>query len=296
VIDRKGLRIYVTCTSSDPIVVKASIHFGNQEWAGNVNRTFTDEQLVQEAQLQLGLEGTWQVRNAVVILGVRTIEAERIETDVERPPLPKDAEVVFDFHGTRKTVELKAGATAWDQAQAAQRAFGETLMCSPIEETGDTYTIQAYKPTVYPIIFVKGEERVRSWVDNTKLKVAQEEARRLFGGRPSLELLSETGLVYQVITAPPRSQKPKGKPESNTRQTTGAGIKPVVPPSLSHRRATPRPEISQRATDGRDMECSGADKAQGYRGVDIHVYLPQKRKTIKGVALARDASRAQIAG
>jgi hypothetical protein len=294
-IDRRGLRIHVTCTSSEPIVVKASIHFGNQEWAGNVNKTFTDDQLVQEAQAQLGLEETWQVRAAVSILGVRTIEAERIEVEIERPPLPRDSEVVFDYHGTRRTVVLKAGATAWDQAQAAQKAFGETLMCSPIEETGDNYTIQVYKPTVYPVIFVKGEDRIRSWVDNTKLKVAQEEARRLFGGRPTLELLSEPGLVYQVRTAPTRSQKPKGKPKSNTRQMTGAGIKPVVPPSLSHRRATPRPDISQRSTDGRDMDYTGADKATGYRGVNIHVYLPQKKQTIKGVALARDASRVQIA-
>jgi hypothetical protein len=153
---------------------------------------------------------------------------------------------VFDYHGTQKTVALKMGATAWDQAQAAQKAFGETLICGPIEETGDHYTVQVYKPTVYPVIFVKGEERTRSWVDNTRLKTAQEEARRLFGGRPSLELLSEPGLVYRVVTAPTRSHKPKWVPESNTRQISGAGIKAVVPLSLTHRRDTPRPEVSQR--------------------------------------------------
>jgi ribonuclease HI len=231
---------------------------------------------------------------SVTILGVRTIEAEREEVAVDRPPLPKEADVTFDFQGTKQTVKLPAGATAWDQAQAAQKAFGMTLMCGPIEETADTYTVQVWKPSVYPVVFVKGEERVTSWVHNTKLKVAQEEARRLFGGRPTLELLSEPGLVYQVKTVPPRSQK-RAIPESNTRQMTGPWIKPVVPPSVQHRRVTPAPPISQRSSEGRNMTATGADRAQGYRGVDIQVFLPQKKQRIKNVSLARDASRVQIA-
>jgi hypothetical protein len=98
----------------------------------------------------------------VILLDVRTIDAERIEIEIVKPPFPRDLEVIFDYHGTRKTVELRAGATAWDQAQAAQRAFGETLMCDPMEETGDHFTIQVHRPTVYPIIFVKGEDRIQS--------------------------------------------------------------------------------------------------------------------------------------
>jgi hypothetical protein len=89
-IDRKGLRIHVNCTSPEPIAMQASIHFGNQEWAGKVNRTYSDIQLVEEARIQLGLEGEWRVRHAVTILDVRTIEAERVEVEIERPPLPKD--------------------------------------------------------------------------------------------------------------------------------------------------------------------------------------------------------------
>jgi hypothetical protein len=249
-IDRKGSRIFVYCTSPEPIAQEASIHFGNQEWAGKVNRGYSDVELVREAQTQLGLEGTWQVRHSVTVSDVRTIEAERIEQEIERPALPRDSEVVFDFYGTQKAVALKAGATAWDQAQAAQKAFGTTVECSPIEETGDPYTIHVYKPSVYPVIFVRGDDRIRSWLDNTKLKIAQEEARRLFGGRPTLELLAEPGLVYQVKTSTPRSSKAKAKPESNTRQMTGPWIRPVGPPSIGHRRATPKPEISQRSADG----------------------------------------------
>jgi hypothetical protein len=113
-IRRNGSRIFVTCTSPEPVVVKASIHFGNQEWAGNPDRSFTDIRLVQEAQTQLGLEGTWKVRNAVTILDVRTIEAEREEIPIDRSALPRDSDVVFDYHGTKRTVPLKSGATAWD--------------------------------------------------------------------------------------------------------------------------------------------------------------------------------------
>jgi hypothetical protein len=79
-----GLRIHVNCTSPEPIVQEASIHFGNQEWAGKVNRGHLDDQLVNEAQTQLGLEGTWRVRNSITIMDVRTIEGERIEQEIER--------------------------------------------------------------------------------------------------------------------------------------------------------------------------------------------------------------------
>jgi hypothetical protein len=210
----------------------------------------------------------------VVVQDVRTIEAEMVETEAVKPPLPRDSEVVFDFNGTQKTVQLKAGATAFEQAQAAQKAFGITLECGPIEETGDRYTVQVFKPSVYPIVFVRNGEHTRSWVDSTKTKTVQEEAQRLFGGRPAVELLAEPGLVYEVKSSPQRSSKPRGKPESNTRQMTGPGIKAVVPPSIGHRRATPKPAISQRSSDGRDVTASGPDRAQGYRGVDIHVFLP----------------------
>jgi ferric-dicitrate binding protein FerR (iron transport regulator) len=74
------------------------------------------------------------------------IEAERVEVVIDRPNLPKDSEVVFDYKGSRQIVPLKAGATAFDQAQAAQRAFGMTVECGPIEEDGDRCTVHVYKP------------------------------------------------------------------------------------------------------------------------------------------------------
>jgi hypothetical protein len=275
-VDRKGSRIFVTCILPEPIVQEASIHFGNVEWAGKVNRTYADDQILREAQTQLGIEGTWNVRHSTVDQHVRKIEAERIETVIDKPALPKDSEVVFDFNGTRQTVLLKAGATAFEQAQAAQKAFGVTLECGPIEEDGDRYTVQVYKPSVFPIVFVRNGERTRSWVNSTKTKVVQEEAQRLFGGRSSVELLNEPGLVYEVKSSPQRQKTSKKKPESNTRQMTGPGIRAVVPPSLIPRRATLMPAISQRSTDGRDVPATGPDRAQGPRGVDIHV-IPRRR-------------------
>jgi hypothetical protein len=118
-IDRKGLRIHVNCTSPEPMAIQASIHFGNQEWAGKVNRSSSDKQLIREAQAQLGLEGTWHVRAAATILDVRTIETERIQVQIEKPPLPRGSEVVFDYHGTRRS--KKTWDQAWDQARLPLR-------------------------------------------------------------------------------------------------------------------------------------------------------------------------------
>jgi hypothetical protein len=185
-------------------------------------------------------------------LDVRTIEAERIEENLDFPVLPRDADVVFDYHGTKKTVQLKAGANAWDQAQAAQLAFGETLLCRPIEQMGDHYTIHVHRPSVFPITFVKGDERVRTWVDNTRAKVATEEARRLFGGKQSLKLLPEPGIVYQVKTSRSRLSKPRSKPESVTRQMTGPGIKSVLTIFGRKKRNTPvkhQGRIEHKATE-----------------------------------------------
>jgi hypothetical protein len=157
------------------------------------------------------------------------------------------------------------------------------------------YLFQVFKPSVYPIVFVNGTDRIRSWVDSTKTKVIQEEAQRLFGGRPTVEMLEEPGLVYAVKSAAPKKSGKKSKPESNTRQMTAPGVKQVVPPSLSHRRATPAQQISQRSSDGGAIAASGPDRPAGYRGVDIHVILPQKKQTIKGVALSQNLSKQEIA-
>jgi hypothetical protein len=59
---------------------------------------------------------------------------------------------------------------------------------------GDTYTIQVFKRSLFLITLIKGDERVKTWVDNTPIKVATEEARRLSGSKDTLELLPEAGI------------------------------------------------------------------------------------------------------
>jgi hypothetical protein len=93
-------RLHVTsiyCSSRTPRITTASIHFGNQEWAGKVNNDYPDSQLVREAQAQLEIEGTWRVRVATVIDKVHTIEAERIDEDQPHSPMPETTKLSLIF-------------------------------------------------------------------------------------------------------------------------------------------------------------------------------------------------------
>jgi hypothetical protein len=128
----------------------------------------------------------------VLVDHVRTIEAERREPE-SNPPGPEDADVNLNFNGIVKQVRLGRGDDGRAQAAAAQDAFGQTMLCGPIERTGDSYTIYVSKQTVYPVTFVKGEDRVLTWVDKTRIKVMADYARRLFGDAGQLEQLEERG-------------------------------------------------------------------------------------------------------
>jgi hypothetical protein len=54
-------RIFCSDRSNVP---EASIHFGNMEWRGKVEPTYSNEQLITAAQSQLEITGTWKVRSA----------------------------------------------------------------------------------------------------------------------------------------------------------------------------------------------------------------------------------------
>jgi hypothetical protein len=211
----------------------------------HIDTAYANLRLVKEAQAQLEIEGKWDVRTSFWKYGVRCIEEEKQPDLTIHAPMPEDAEVEFGFEDTNKRTQLIKGDDAWAQAREAQEAFGQTLLCSPIEKSGDLYVIRVFKPSVYPVTFVRGEgkneERIQSWVDSTKLKVAQEEARRLLGGKITLEKLAEPGAVYRVKAAGTRSQKPRAKPpkgsDITTRIQTGTGIKPMASPCTAHRRA-----------------------------------------------------------
>jgi hypothetical protein len=105
---------------------------------------------------------------------------------------------------------MKAGGDALTQAQAAQKAFRQTLVCSPIERTGDTYTIRADKPAAFQVILEKADKRVKTRCDNTKTKTITDEAERLFGQRCTVEQLPEPGFVYTI--KPPHARASQAKP------------------------------------------------------------------------------------
>jgi hypothetical protein len=293
---RNGSIATIYCSIPDRDGMEAAIHFGNQEWKGNVNVLYSDHRLVQEAQAQLEIEGKWRVRAAVTVDRVRMIEAEKdLETQVY-PKLPEEAEVTFEFRGSVKKVTLPAGADAWTQAKAAQDAYGQTLLCSPIERTGDGYTVHVYTPKVFPVVLENGGQRTVTWVDNTSIKVIQEEARRLFGSKLVLELLPEPGLVYKVKPAASRGKsKPKEgetiqtrmKPHPTTKFTT-------VPAPCRGKRAERDEPVDQRSPEGRDVIATGLDRAPGVSGFEIHVIFPQRTQTIKNAKLNRQATKEEI--
>jgi hypothetical protein len=50
---------------SDPAnVPETSIHFGNMEWHGKVEPTYSNDQLITAAQSQLEITGTWRARSS----------------------------------------------------------------------------------------------------------------------------------------------------------------------------------------------------------------------------------------
>jgi hypothetical protein len=208
-------------------------------------------------------------------------------------PGTQSADVIIDFRGITKRVQPKAGDGELAQALAAQTAFGRTLLCGPIEKTGYAYTILVEKPAVYQVILEKGDERTKMWVDNTKTKTISDEAQRLFGQRCTVEQLSEPGHVYRVKA--PLKRTGKVKPDIASRSMTGPGVKPVVPPSLAKSWGPTATPISTRSQEGRDIIATGEDRATGYRGCDLQIIPPQKKQTIKNVAISRHAPKSEIA-
>jgi hypothetical protein len=71
-------------------VAEASIHFGNMEWSGKVEPSYSNIQLIEAAQAQLEIEGRWQVRTVHWEGKVRCIEAEKISDETFYPPLPEE--------------------------------------------------------------------------------------------------------------------------------------------------------------------------------------------------------------
>jgi hypothetical protein len=125
---------------SDPTnVPEASIHFWNMEWRGKVEPTYSNDRLITAAQSQLEITGTWKVRSAHWENHVHCIECEQVSDETFYPPLPEETEVWFNFSGCVRKAVLPEGADQTTQAIKAQELFGETLLCGPIQNSGDHY-------------------------------------------------------------------------------------------------------------------------------------------------------------
>jgi hypothetical protein len=56
------------------------------------------------------------------------------------------------YDGSVKHLEMQVGDDANKQAKHIRKAFNRTLLCSPLEKTGDTYTIRATKTQAFPVL------------------------------------------------------------------------------------------------------------------------------------------------
>jgi hypothetical protein len=133
-------------------------------------------------------------------------------------------------------------------------------------------------------------------VDNTRIEVIQDEARRLFGPKLTLESLPEPGQVYRVKPATSQG-KPAAKRETTTKNRHNENVTArltTVPPSLRGKRIERNDPVDQRSSEGRDITATGKDRAPGYGGCEITVIFPQKTQKIKNVQLSRHATKEEI--
>jgi hypothetical protein len=63
--------------------MRASKYFGNQMWQGRMNTRLLPQELVGEAQTQLGILGRWRMRSSSLVNKELHVEAEEIEDDAE---------------------------------------------------------------------------------------------------------------------------------------------------------------------------------------------------------------------
>jgi hypothetical protein len=156
-------------------------HFGNIEWRGKVEPSYSNDQLITAAQTQLDIVGTWRVRSSHFEDHVHHIECEQVDDETFRPPLPEESEVHFNFEGCPRKATLPEGTDSIAQAVKAQELFIETLICGPIQHAGDHWEIALTRPRLFPITIIYKGSPTKIWCDNTSYKSIQEEANRVFG-------------------------------------------------------------------------------------------------------------------
>jgi hypothetical protein len=103
------------------------------------------------------------------------------------------------------------------QATKAQELFGETVLCSPLTNSGDHFEIQLCRPKLFPVTILYKGDPTKIWVHEVGQKIITEEASRVFGRKFNLQRKIDTpGLVYEA-DVPKKSQKQKPKDSTKTR-------------------------------------------------------------------------------
>jgi ribonuclease HI len=278
---RRGDKWNIYCSDSSN-VPEASIHFGNIEWRGKVEPTYSNDQLIASAQSQLSIVGTWKVRSSHWEDHVHHIECEQTEEEPFRPPLPEEAEVHFNFEGSVRKATLPGGADQIAQAAKAQELFQETLLCGPIEYAGDHWQIALTRPRLFPITILYKGEPTKIWCDNTSPKSIQEEASRVFGRKFNLRRkMDQPGLVFEADV----EKSKKAIPPDSTR-TRSMGKTKVASPSVAHMRSAGPQPLDHRAPISRPIPGKG--------GIQVTVLLPALSSTIYNVEIPETATREEI--
>jgi hypothetical protein len=229
-------RIYCTDPQNVP---EASIHFGSLEWHSKVEPSYSVDQLITAAQSQLEIPGTWTARNQFWEGTTQRIECEQTEVSEVFPTLEAESEVWFEFEGAVSKAILPAGADRIAQASKAQELFGETVLCSPLANSGDHFEIHLVRPKLYPITILYKGDPTKIWCHEVNQKAITAEATRVFGRKFNLQRKVDIpGLVYEA-DVPKKSLKPTPKDSTKTRSQ---GKIPISSPSLTHMRsAGPQP-------------------------------------------------------
>jgi hypothetical protein len=230
------------------------------------------------------------MRSSAVIDKEPHMEAEEIQDDAEHPALAEDAEVRIDYEGSTLTARMKKGEGKREQARHVHYVLKQTLVCSPLEKSGDTYVIGARKPTTFPVRFRRNGEVSMSWVNHVYRKTSEREAKRIFGKGVRIQGTTEPGLVYEVVdkkTAGPKRGKKK-EPAMKTRDTDFPGNGGAsAPVSCRDMRIPVEGGMEQRS-------AKGMTETVGMGNWTMHVIFPGISATKKGIVTDRSFTREPI--
>jgi hypothetical protein len=148
---------------------------------------YSVDQLIAAAKDSLGIPGTWKSRNHLWDGNVQRIECEQEEDLTVYPTLTEEAEVSFNFEGAVATAILPAGADKLAQAAKAQELFKETLLCSPLTQSGHHFEISLFRPKLFPVTILYKGDPTKIWCQETSQKAITEEVTRVFGRKFNLQ-------------------------------------------------------------------------------------------------------------